>query len=224
MPVEEQLLLAIQEAIGAAVVPSLTTQSAASDLFEAYVLGILLEAARVEGADVRYYDAYGKPTTQFVFRTSPGYIFSQAQPYTHALIRFQGCPALEAHIGVRAAGKSGVLHECDISVIYSAQAQACRLALAHPRQIDLVLAVECKFYTVALKPDLARSFIGLGVDLGSDRCRFVVNTQSASIAKLLSKHRELRWEHGLDPGSEREVERLRNSFQEVFKNFCAGYP
>lgn len=224
MPVEEQLLLAIQSALGAAVAPSLTTESAASDLFEAFVLGILLQAAKVEGADVKYYDVYGSLTTRFVFRTSPGYIFSTAQAYTHALINFQGCPALEAHIGVRVAGKSNVLHECDVSVIYSAEAQACRLALAHPRQSDLVLAVECKFYTVALKPALARSFIGLGVDLGTDRCRFVVNTQSGSVAKLLSKHRELRWEHGLDPGSDREVQRLRNSFQEVFKNFCAGYP
>jgi hypothetical protein len=219
MPVNDTLVDAIQSALGDTVVPSLTTSSAASDLFEAYILTIVLDAARDLGAQVEYRNLSGV-TTQFVFRTSPGFIFSTAQPYTYAVISLPGSPLLEAHIGVQMAGKSEVLHECDVAVLPRAEAETCRQNNVHPRSSKLILAVECKFYTVSLPLHLARSFIGLGVDIGVEGCHLVMNTNSDVIEKLLSHHKRY-WEHQLVPGAAREVSRLRNSFQTTFKNFIA---
>jgi len=152
---------------------------------------------------------------QFVFRTSPGFIFSTAQPYTYAVISLPGSP-----LGVQMAGRSEVLHECDVAVLPRAEAETCRQNNVHPRSSKLILAVECKFYTVSLPLHLARSFIGLGVDIGVEGCHFVVNTNSDVIEKLLTHHKR-RWEHKLVPGAALEVGRLRNSFQTTFKNFIA---
>ncbi len=99
MPINNDLLDAIQMALGALVTPSLTSNSAISDLFEAYILGIILDAAIAEGASIEYRDVQGQVTSQFVFRSSPGYIFSDERLYTHAVIDFPTCPLLEAHMG-----------------------------------------------------------------------------------------------------------------------------
>lgn len=219
MPVSDDLIVAIQSALGGTVVPSLTTSSAASDLFEAYILSIVLDAASELGAQIEYRNLNG-PTGEFIFRTSPGYIFSTANLYTYAAIAFPNCPLLEAHLGVRVAGKSEVLHECDVAVLPQTEAQTCRDNDVHPRSSKLVLAVECKFYTVSVPLNLARSFIGLGVDLGTVACFFVVNTDSEVIERLLAHHRR-NWEHKVLPETQLNADRLRNSFQKVFKNFIA---
>ena len=219
MAVSDELLNAVQSALGPAIVPSLSTSSASSDLFEAYVLGIVLDAARDLGAQVEYRNRNG-PTNQFVFRTSPGFIFSTAQLYTYASIALPNAPLIEAHMGVQVAGRSEVLHECDVAVLPHTEAQTCRVNSVHPRSSKLILAVECKFYTVSLPLHLARSFIGLGVDIGAGDCHFVVNTNSYVIEKLLAHHKR-HWEHQLVPGAPLVVGRLRNSFQIAFKNFIA---
>jgi hypothetical protein len=219
MTVNDALLDAIQSSLGGAVTPSLTTSSASTDLFEAYILSIVLDAASELGAQIEYRNING-PTNQFIFRTSPGFIFSTAQLYTYAAIAFPNCPLLEGHIGVRVAGRSEVLHECDVAVLPQTEAQTCRQNRVHPRSSKLVLAIECKFYTVSLPLDLARSFIGLGVDLGTAGSHFVVNTESEVIEKLLAHHGR-NWEHQVLPEAQLNVDRLRNSFQKAFKNFIA---
>ncbi len=83
----------------ASVSPQLTTESHASDLFEAYVFTIILRAARDLGAEIDYRDVTGGRPASFVFRTSPGYIYSKERQYCHAVIAFQGKPRLEAHVG-----------------------------------------------------------------------------------------------------------------------------
>jgi hypothetical protein len=219
MAINESLVQGIQDALGVAIVPSLTEASALSDLFEAYVYSIVLDAARDLGAQIEYRNLAGA-TTQFVFRTSPGFIFSKAQPYTYAVIALPDSALLEAHLGIRVAGKSDVLHECDVAVLHRSEAETCRQNSVDPRSAKLIMAVECKFYTVSLPLGLARSFIGLSVDMRADSCHFVVNTSSDTIEKLLAHHAR-HWEHQLVPGAAVEVNRLRNSFQTVFKNFTA---
>src|SRR6266540_1961782 len=78
--------------------PSLTTDSHASDLFEAYVFTLILLAADDLGASISYEDVFGRRPSRFVFRTSPGYIYSTERSYCHALIDFPGKPPLEAHV------------------------------------------------------------------------------------------------------------------------------
>jgi hypothetical protein len=50
MPLRPNLIADIQDALGQALVPSLTAASAATDLYEAYLFGVVIDAARAEGA------------------------------------------------------------------------------------------------------------------------------------------------------------------------------
>jgi hypothetical protein len=217
MPLRPQLLTEIQAALGAAMLPCLTVASAASDIFEVYVFTIVIEAARAEGAQVTFRNVDGVSTSSLTFRTSPGFIWSKARPYTHAVIRFADKPALECHVGVYVTGNSGVLHEADVAVIYSDEAETCRREEVAPRSKRVVLGAECKFYTTLPGLHLGRGFLGLCADMTGRDLFFVMNTTAASIEKLLScRHRA--WDHEIVPGSSTVV-RLRSSFQTVFKNF-----
>lgn len=214
------LLAEIETALGPAVSASLTTASATSDVFEAYVFSLLIEAAETEGATITYRDVFGNIPTTFVFRTSPGYIFSRIHPYTHAVLSFPNKAPLEAHVGVRVVGKSGVLHECDVAVITQIEAETCRRREVPPRSSKIIVAVECKFYSTPLQLNLARAFIGLTSDLSANQAVFVSNSSSQSLEKLLSGRKKL-WEHNIIPSSSVEVMRLRHKFQEAFQYFKA---
>jgi hypothetical protein len=224
MPVRPSLLSEIQSALGQAITPNLTAASAASDLFEAYILGLVIEAARAEGASVSYEDVRGNTPITFVFRTSPGHIFSTTHPYTHAMIEFPNKPVLEAHIGVRVAGKSEVLHECDVAVIRRDEAVTCRRNGVPPRSRRVVLAVECKFYSTHLPLNLAGAFVGLVSDLSIQDCYFVFNISSDSVEQFLARRLRYRnrWEHQIIPSSAVAVSRLQNLFQDTFKIFKAS--
>src|SRR5260370_42555614 len=104
LPKLPALLQAIQAGLGPAISPSLTTASAGSDIFEAYVLTIILEAAEAEGGAISFRNVDGSIPTIFTFRTSPGHIWWNNQPYTHAEIQFSNLPLLEAHTGVYVSG------------------------------------------------------------------------------------------------------------------------
>jgi hypothetical protein len=215
-----ELLNQIQLSLGTAILPSLTTASDVSDIFEAYIFSLMIEAARIENASIEYRDVNNKIPSVFVFRTSPGYIFSKRHPYTHALLSFINRPPLEVHVGVRVVGKSGVLHECDVAVIENAEAETCRQQLVPPRSSKVLIAVEGKFYSTPLQLHLARTFLGLAADLSAKNPMFVTNSSSESIEKLLSGHSK-NWEHNLTPNATREVMRLRHKFQAVFQHYKA---
>src|SRR5438132_13972232 len=163
------LVAEVGRLVGSLAAPSLRESSHASDLFEAYVFGIGLLAAADLGAVLDYADVDGLKPARFIFRTSPGHIYSRERNYCHAILQFGGRPALEAHVGVRVQGSSGVLHECDIAVLTGAEAATCRLDQVGPRQSKVIVAVECKFYSVALPLGLARGFVGLVSDLPPKR-------------------------------------------------------
>lgn len=214
------LLREIEAHLNPNAVPSLTSGSDACDLFEAYVLCILLEAARIEGATIRYEDVTGGFSGTYTFRTSPGNIHSTAHPYTHAIIEFPNRPALEAHIGIMIEGKSGVAHESDVAVLFASEAETCRRNQAIPRCNQVILSIECKYYSTRIPLYLARGFMGLVRDIQKSARFFVVNTSSDSVERLLTEHNEA-WEHQVSPRSTLHRERLRNSFQTQFKLFKA---
>lgn len=115
----KDLLSELTVAIGDRSV-SYNTESAACDIYEGYIFGLVVRAAIAAGAEVSYEDREGNPVAQLVFRTSPGMLYSTVHPYTHAVLDFPRCDSLEAHVGVRVQGKSGVLHECDVLVLSAA--------------------------------------------------------------------------------------------------------
>ncbi len=225
MPLRPNLLTDIQNALGPALIPSLIVVSAATDLYEAYLFSIIIDAARAEGAiRVTFRSITQTNPNVFIFRTSPGYLASTNQDYGYAEIEFQDKPILEAHLGVRVAGASGVLHECDVCVLLQEEANVCRnsqTAVA-PRSSRIVLSVEAKYYAADLGLRLGREFLGFLADTSVDKSFFVVNRTSASIEKLLS-HKNKLWEHDINPRNLRDVERLRNAFQTGFKDFRAKY-
>lgn len=220
MAISDQLLAEISNVLGPSLNPSLTTSSATSDLFEGYIFSLVVQAAVDEGAQVSYRDPNDNPTTNFIFRTSPGYLWSSTQPYTFAFLQWNSGAELEAHLGVRVSGKSKVLHEFDVCVLERTEAQMARQGQVHPRQSRVVIGVECKFYTTSLSLGLARAFIGLGTDVKAKSTWFVSNTSSASIQKLLT-HKNRKWGSTVHPGSH-DSDVISGEFRSAFKYYLSA--
>jgi hypothetical protein len=83
-PEELALLAAIRSAV-APLPPSLVNTSRGSDLFEAYILTLIVQAARLEGGSVTYETVAETTPTQFYFRTSPGHM-AQGHLWRHTLV------------------------------------------------------------------------------------------------------------------------------------------
>ena len=212
------LLTQIQNALGGAIAPSLTAASAGSDIFEAYILSIVLNAAEIEGATIAFRNVDGSVPGLFTFRTSPGHIWWDSQLYTHVELQFPDAPLLELHLGVYVTGKSGLIHEADVLVLLSEEAQMCRLNQVPPRSRKSIIAAECKFYASNLRIGLGRAFVGLCSDLSTRECFFVTNSTSTSIEKLLT-HQRRKWQSLVEPNQQVVVDRFRNSLQDAFKDF-----
>lgn len=195
--------------------------SSDSDIFEAYIFGLVIRAAKEEGADISYQDVNGGNTTSLLFRNSPGVIYFRNKIYTHGVIQFSDKPILEAHVGIKVAGKSGVLHETDVAVLDRAEAEKCRRTNVSPRSSKILISAECKFYSSSLQLHLARSFLGLVSDFSVKEPFFVSNTESNSVEKLLS-HRTKHWEKNICPTCiNDEVDRLTFEYRTCFKNYKA---
>ena len=223
MPIRNNLISDIRNTLTSSMPPSLSSSSDASDLYEAYLFALICEAARTEGATVSFRSINSSNPSSFIFRTSPGYISSKTHDYGYGVINFQGKPLLEAHVGVRVAGASKVLHECDICVLFHDEAELCRTSSGNvaPRASKLVIAVEAKFYTSSLGLGLGRGFLGFTLDMSAiDKAYFVTNRPAPSIGKLLS-HKKRYWDKNIQPQNTNDVDRLRNQFQTAFKDFCA---
>jgi hypothetical protein len=220
VPLPPQLLAEIQAALGPAMVPNLTAASAGSDLFEGFILSLVLRAAAAEGAAITFENVDGTVTSTFTFRTSPGHIWWNTHPFTHAIVRFPNKRSLEAHTGIYIAGTSGVTHEADVVVLLRDEAETCRQRHAAPRYSKIILASECKFYSTTPGLYLGRGFLGLCSELSGRDCFFVTNTVAPSVERLLS-HKKKKWDHQIVPGSGNDVTRLQNVFQDVFKVFKA---
>lgn len=238
MAIRKDLLTDINATLLGATGGGYKTRAAISDIYEVYILSLVIKAARAEGAIISYRDANDHPTSKFVFRTGPGFIFSRdptRRKFTHAVLAFPGKDPLEAHVGIYIAGNSGVLHECDVSVIDLNEAQKCRLSVpanASPRARKVLLATECKFYKSGLRLNLARSFVGLTADFSGKPFYFVANTSSASIAgtkrrprsesieRFLNERLQAhQWQVAIVPADSRRVGRLQGSFEEMFKKY-----
>lgn len=219
MPVDQQLLDEIDAAIGAGVNHDLTSHSKVAVLFEAFLLGVSLEAARNVGGAVSYERASGDPATSFRFRLGPGYIYSPTDPsICHAVVSIADEEKFEIHLDVRVTGRSAVLHECDVLVLARAEGVRCRQNHLHPRASQAIATVEAKFYTDSIDLALAREFIGLTSDVLRSGC-FVANTGSDQVARLLAaKSRE--WQDEVTPGQP-GVARVKAYFEDAMRNYLA---
>lgn len=219
MPLINDLLTDIAAALGAAGAPSVTAASKVADVYEAYVLSVLIQAATNEGASVAFKNLDPGPPTTFVTRTSPGFISQTTPQYGYVEITFPGCPVLEAHVGIYISGKSKNRHEADVVVLRQDEAETCRTNRTLPRSTMVVLAVECKCYqTSPLGVNLGRSFIGLSADLSKSWTTFVANKFASSVDSLLLKHKNERLLNVV-PSNTLAVNQLRVRFENLFKDF-----
>ena len=223
MAPDPKLVSSIEKSLAASISPLLISPSRGADLYELYIWSLVIEAARAEGASVEFRDVHGaRVSSNVVFRTSPGRIFSRLQPYTHALISFDQCPPLEAHIGIFVSGKSKVIHECDVAVLYADSAATCRIEEVHPKSTQLLLSAECKFYVQStMGVGLARSYLGLVSEVKHSHreCYFVAVSESNSVERLFVHHQK-DWKTGVAPDDVRaRPQRLRASFEKTFRDF-----
>jgi hypothetical protein len=145
--------------------------------YEAYVWALTVEAAQ---------SATGLPPT--IVNTVSGSILlagapaAITAPYTYAA--FPGTN-LEVHAGVQVAGRSGVLHELDVSVL---RGDACTRARLGARLCShhANLAVEVKCYEGSLGPGIGRSVLGLNSDTYC-KIRLVTNTRDTKARRMLIK-------------------------------------
>ena len=212
------LLAQIRSMLGMAGNPY-SSAADAHDIYEAYLFSLVVVVARNSSATVHFETVDGKVTTDLVFRTSPGMLYSTRRPYTHAVVAFPNVPVLEIHLGVRVQGRSRVLHECDVLVLSQDEADRCRTGQVAPRGGRSLLAVECKFYTSILKLGLARGFEGLHADLGTRHTLFVANLNAVRVARYLN-HRRRTWEQTVRPGAQ-QVTHVESLIREAFKDHCA---
>lgn len=221
MPVHDDLIAAIAQIASVAATVGYADPGATNDVYENYVWALSLRAASQQSAAISYRTADGAPASSLVFRTAPGAIYSTAHPYTHALLDFPESPPLEVHVGVKVTGRSRVLHECDVAVIDSEEAQLCRANQVYPRASKVLIAAECKFYTSAIQLHLGRGFLGLTNDIHKKDRYFVTNGTSTSVNKLIAYH-QIEWDFGVLPNTQ-QADSLMHSFARVLRNYRAQY-
>lgn len=134
--------------------------------YEAYVFGLCLRAVRELGVQPLLRGISAIPTP-FVFRGAPGQIHSTYKNYGYASFTLNQ-QEFEIHAGVEFVGTSGMTHELDVCVMRAEAAQACRQQPNDPAASSVFGAWECKFYDQSLDKHLARAFVGLVDDMGTN--------------------------------------------------------
>lgn len=134
--------------------------------YEAYVFGLCLRAVRELGVQPLLRGILAIPNP-FVFRGAPGQIHSKYRNYGYASFTLNR-QEFEIHAGVEFVGTSGMTHELDVCIMRADTAQECRRQPNDPPSSSVFGAWECKFYDQSLDKHLARAFVGLVDDFGSN--------------------------------------------------------
>jgi hypothetical protein len=218
--VSSVLLNQIRQLLPPIVSQTTWDQAADEDRFEGFLFALVLQAARKEGATVRFENRNGPFNGVATFRTSPGHLWSDVHPYTHVVIEFANKPLLEAHVGVYVSGRSRLYHEADVAVLSRAVARTCRVDRTDPPHTELVLLLECKYYASDPGVGLGREFLGLSAECGKDQCVFVTNQTATRLQKLFEEH-DREWGHQILPGQNNDVDRLVGFAQRAFTRYKA---
>ncbi|MGW5376432.1 hypothetical protein ACWESM_13380 [Nocardia sp. NPDC003999] len=194
--------------------------AAESDLYEAALVSIAVDAAHQAGGRTMITYDGRSATTQIRFRRSPGNLWTG--DFTFITVRFPGKRVqLEIHLGVMVVGTSGVAHECDIAVLDSEEADWSRRGCKHPRKSKLVAAIEAKNYGASPGLGVGRGFLGLGAELSKEKCNLVFPAKgSDNIMKLIAKKGNGVCFDELTPTSP-AVERLRSHIHTAIRNWIA---
>ena len=160
--------------------------TAGNDLYEAYIFGLVIQAARALRYAVAFHTAAGA-ATNFHLRRSPGRISSSnasGPMFTHAELSIGTHPPLELHTGVFVVGRSKVPHEADVLLLPKGVADRCRAANVDPPSAAARLVVEAKYYTSPVNLGTARGFLGLSKDLSAKKVAFACTISDATSTAL----------------------------------------
>ena len=225
MPLAHDLRNAIQSALTGLSVVGLSS-TVVWDLYEQFILTVVIDAAHSQGAAIEHRDMAGNVTHLLRFPTGPRAIHKGN--YTHVHISFPKKKPLEAHLGVYVLGKSKVEHECDVLVLLEDEADKCRQRAGanagtqfHPLARAVVAFAECKCYQATrLSISHGRAFVGLSQDIRPhDVCAAFVSTKTHDpVGKLLVAHNRVFGEN-LKPGNTNEISWLRGKFADRFHTF-----
>ncbi|MGW6358741.1 hypothetical protein ACWFR5_27100 [Streptomyces sp. NPDC055092] len=211
------LVQAIELAIGA-LKPVYRNNADESDLYEASLLVVCVEAARAAGGTPLLTGDGENPATALRFRRSPGNLWSG--DFTHVLVSFPGTQKkLEIHLGVFvAAATSKVAHECDVAVLDRQEAERSRRAMVHPRARGLVAAIEAKHYGASPGLGIGRGFLGLAHELGVKKCSLVFPAPSSTTLGALIAKKDSEAYPELLPGTP-AADRLRAKLDQAMRNW-----
>ena len=170
--------------------PSLASRGVIEKVYEIYILTCLIKALRSIGAILEARDLSDTRTNNMIFRFGPGKIYSPTTPSSFINVTCHG-QQYEVQNGVRARGRSNVLHELDVCIIDKAEAVKCRALQVDPSQGKIHALVECKFYGERLTLSLGREFIGLNSEFSTAVKAIVSNVSHTEIPKLLRTHRAM---------------------------------
>jgi hypothetical protein len=182
------LIAALPSALPTTMTAAGPTPTAGNDLYEAYLFGLVLTAARREGFGITLGDADG-PAAVLRLRRGPGRLPSSGPPgarFTHAVLTCPPRPSLEVHTGVGVVGQSKVVHEADVLVLPQDDADRCRNFNLDPQGRDAELLIEAKYYTNPVGLGTGREFLGLRADVSAKQKVFVATIASDSVTSLLS--------------------------------------
>lgn len=222
------LLSTVQAAFGAAVKLGYNSSTAAHDIYEGYVLTLFLRAAVNERWKLQCRDGVGKPTSDVVFRLGPGRLASKN--FTHILLTKPEKLDLEAHVGVKVAGKApyvvskkqmsaNVVHEFDLLVLSSADADNCRLSGTDPTYASIVAHAEAKFYGGNLPLPLGRAVVGLAADCELAKKSVLVTNRNGSTVDDLIRHYDLDFRFLVTPSGKGEIHLIA-----LFQRFLKAAP
>lgn len=213
-----ELIRAVEGAIGA-LEAAYRGAATESDLYEASLLAVVVQAARDARGTVLLTNDGVSHAAELRFRRSPGNLWSGN--FTYAVVSFPHTGRrLEAHLGVYVGGASGVAHECDVALLDQIEADRSRAGSVHPRRRGLVASVEAKHYVSSPGIDVGRGFLGLSSELGQSKCSLGFPARSSSSLATLIARRPSECFDELTPGSAASA-RLRAHLDQEIRNWIA---
>lgn len=214
----QEMIAAVEQALSA-LEPNYRGEAAESDLYEACLLSVLVEAARDAGGTTFSTIDGTRPAPFLRFRRSPGNLW--IGNYTYIVVSFpNSSKVLEAHLGVYVAGASGVAHECDVALIDQLEADRSRAGGVHPRRSGLVASLEAKHYVASPGIGVGRGFIGLAAELGQKKCCLGFPARSSSSIAALIARRPSECFDQLRPGTPAAI-RLKAHLDQQIRNWIA---
>jgi len=159
-----------------------------NDLYEAFILLTLLEVAVRQRWDVTIVGPDGGERDELLLRGAPGSFTNPSREYTHAVLSRRGAFDLEAHVGVKVRGESGVLHEADLLLMPRAVSEACRASGDAPGVRQAIAVLEAKFISADSVPlGYGRGLVGLGRDMALPLGALVSTRTSDTVSRLLAR-------------------------------------